>query len=331
MSPTSPIAHYNILDRMGEGGIGEVYRARDTKVGRTVALKLISPAIAHDPARLRRLLESASAALALSHPNIATLWEVAEADGYHYLAYEFAAGRRLRDESGGVAMNPRRALDLAVQIADGVADAHSHGIIHGDLRPDTVVVTTKGSAKILDFGLAPWTNGGALRSRAARSTANLPPDAISVLAYLSPEQALGDTIDQRTDVFSLGTLTYELVTGRNPFAAATAGDTIVNVIQGAIPPPSQVNPAVPKDLDAVIAHALTRDLGQRQQSAAAFAAELRSVAAVLDVRSGDVNDEPSSLLPIDESPDRQAAGLLAGALLAAAAAAALVWWLLSRG
>ena len=330
MTPPTPIAHYNILDRLGEGGIGEVYRARDTKVGRTVALKLVSPAIASDPARLHRLLEAASTAAALSHPNIATLWDVGEADGYHYLAYEFAAGRRLRDESGGVAMNPRRALDLAVQIADGVADAHAHGVIHGDLRPDTIAVTTKGSAKVLDFGLAPWTNGGALRSRAARSTEGLPADAVSVLAYLSPEQALADAVDQRTDVFSLGTITYELVTGRNPFAAATAADTIVNVIQGPIPPPSQVTPAVPKDLDAVIARALTRDLGQRQQSAAALAAELRSVAAVLDVRSGDVH-EPSALLPIDESPDRQAAGLLAGALIAAAAAAALVWWFLSRG
>jgi serine/threonine protein kinase len=330
MSLPTPIAHYNILDRMGEGGIGELYRARDTKVGRTVALKVVSPAIAGDPSRLQRLLEAASAALSLSHPNIATLWDVGEADGIHYLAYEFAAGRRLRDESGGVAMNPRRALDLAVQIADGVADAHSHGVIHGDLRPDTIVVTTKGSAKILDFGLAPWTNGGRLRSRAARGTSDLPADAVSVLGYLSPEQALGDTVDQRTDVFSLGTLTYELVTGRNPFAAATASDTIVNVIRGAIPPPSQVNAAVPKDLDVVIARALTRDLGQRQQSAAAFAAELRSVGAVLDVRSGDAH-QASALLPIDESPDRQAAGLLTGALIAAAAAAVLVWWFLTRG
>jgi serine/threonine protein kinase len=329
MAPPTPIAHYNILDRMGEGGIGEVYRARDTKVGRTVALKLVSAAIAADPVRLARLLEAASAALALSHPNIATLWDVGQAEGFHYLAYEFAAGRRLRDESGGVPMNPRRALDLAIQIADGVADGHAHGVIHGDLRPDTIVVTTKGSAKILDFGLAPWTNGGEVRSRAARRADALPTDSVSVVAYLSPEQALGDTVDQRTDVFSLGTLAYELVTGRNPFAAATAADTVVNVIQGPIPPPSETNPGVPKDLDAVIARALTRDLGQRQQSAAALAAELRSVAAVLDVRSGDVQDEPSALLPIDESPDRQAAGLLAGALIAAAAAAAAVWWFLS--
>jgi serine/threonine protein kinase len=329
MTPPPSIAHYNILDRLGEGGIGEVFRARDTKVGRTVALKVVSPAIAGDPPRLRRLLESAASALALSHPNIATLWDIGEADGFHYLAYEFAAGRRLREESAGVAMNPRRALDLAVQLADGVADGHAHGVIHGDLRPDTIVVTTKGSAKILDFGMAPWTHGGALRSRAARAADTLPPDAVPVLAYLSPEQALGDAIDQRTDVFTLGTLTYELVTGRNPFEAPTAAGTIVNVIRGAVPPPSQTNPAVPKDLDAVIARALTRDLGERQQSAAALAAELRSVAAVLDVRSGD-SHEPSALLPIDETPDRQAAGMLAGALIGAAVLAALVWWLLSR-
>ena len=329
MTPPTPIAHYNILDRLGEGGIGEVYRARDTKVGRTVALKLVTPEITGDPARLRRLLDAATAAAGLSHPNIATLWEVGEADGFHYLAYEFAAGRKLRDESGGAAMNARRALDLAVQIADGVADAHAHGVIHGDLRPDTIVVTSKGSAKILDFGMAPWTAGGMLRSRAARSAREMPADAVSVLAYMSPEQALGGAIDPATDVFSLGTLTYELVTGRNPFAAATPAETVVNVIQGTVAPPSQANATVPKELDAVIASALTRDLGQRQQSAAAFAAELRSVAAMLDVRSGDVH-ESSALLPIDETPDRQAAGLLTGALVAAAAAAVAIWWLLSR-
>lgn len=329
MTPPTTVAHYNILDRIGGGGIGEVFRARDTKVGRTVALKLVAPAIADDPARLARLLEDASAAATLSHPNIATLWDVGDDQGLHYLAYEFAAGRRLREESAGAAMNPRRALDLAVQIADGVADGHAHGVIHGDLRPDTIVVTAKGSAKILDFGLAPWTLGGAVRARAAASADALPQDAVSVAAYLSPEQALGSAVDTRTDVFSLGTIAYELVTGRNPFAAATASATIVNVIRGSVPPPSEANPAVPKELDAVLAHALTRDLAQRQQSAAAFAAELRSVAAVLDVRSGDVH-EPSALLPIDESPDRQAAGLLAGALTAAAAGAALVWWWLSR-
>jgi eukaryotic-like serine/threonine-protein kinase len=323
------IAHYNILEPIGSGGLGEVYRARDTKVGRTVALKVVGPHIAGDPQALARLLEEAAAAARLSHPNIATLWDVGAADGITYLAYEFIAGRRLRDEAGGVAMNPRRALDLAIQIADGVADAHAHDVIHGDLRPDTVMVTAKGSAKILDFGMAAWTKGGALRALAAKDPDALPPDAVAVLAYLSPEQAIGSAVDARTDVFSLGTLAYELVTGKNPFAGATAAHTIMNVIRGYATPPSEANPATPKDLDPILARALAPDLSNRQQSAAAFAAELRSVAAVLDVRTGDAT-APSALLPIDDTPDRHAASLLVGALVAAAAAFAAIWWWLTR-
>lgn len=324
---TTAIAHYNLLDQIGTGGIGDVFRARDAKVGRTVALKIVSPSIASDPARLNEFLEDAHLAAALSHPNIATLWDVGEADGHHYLAYEFAAGRRLKEEAGGAPMNPRRALDLAVQIADGVAEGHSNGVIHGDLRPDTITVTAKGNAKILDFGLAHWTNGGALRAQAARSTDGLPADAVGVLAYMSPEQAIGNAVDPRTDVFSLGTITYELVTGKNPFAALTPAATLMNITRGTVPPASTVNAAVPKELDALLTRALTRDLDHRQQSAAALAAELRSVAAMLDVRTGDTT-QPSALLPIDETPDRQAAGMLTGALIAAAAIAALLFWLL---
>jgi serine/threonine protein kinase len=323
------IAHYNLLEKIGAGGIGDVYRARDTKVGRTVALKIVSSAIASDPARLARLVEDAQAAARLSHPNIATLWDVGEAEGQTYLAYEFAAGRRLRDELGGGAMNPRRALDLAVQIADGVADAHAQGVIHGDLRPDTVIVTAKGSAKILDFGMAPWTRGGAARASAAASPEKLPPEAVNIVAYMSPEQAVGSGVDARTDVFSLGTLTYEMVTGKNPFAAPTVGDTLVNVIQGRLPLPSEADGAVPQELDAILQRAFARDLSQRQQSAASLAAELRSVAAMLDVRTGDVA-APSALLPIDDRPDRNAAGVLVLALLAFVATAAGVWWWLSR-
>jgi serine/threonine protein kinase len=324
---TTSVAHYNLLDQIGTGGIGDVFRARDAKVGRTVALKILSPWIASDPTRLNELLEDARLAAALSHPNIATLWDIGEADGHHYLAYEFAAGRRLTEEAGGAPMNPRRALDLAVQIADGVAEGHSNGVIHGDLRPDTITVTAKGNAKILDFGLARWTHGGAWRVQAARSIAELPADAAGVLAYMSPEQALGNAVDSRSDVFSLGTITYELVTGKNPFAAATPAETLMNITRGTVPPASTVNAAAPKELDALLARALTRDLELRQQSAAALAAELRSVAAMLDVRTGDTS-QPSALLDIDDTPDKQAAGVLTGALVAAAAAAALIFWLL---
>jgi serine/threonine protein kinase len=323
------IAHYNILEPIGAGGMGEVFRARDTKVGRTVALKIVGPPVSGNAARLRRLREDAALAAQLSHPNIAALWDVGEYGRQTYLAYEFIAGRRLRDESGGVPMNLRRALDLAVQLADGVSDAHARGILHGDLRPDTVMVTAKGSAKILDFGMAPWTRGGALRARAASEPDALPPDAVGVLAYLSPEQALGGAVDPRTDVFSLGVIVYELLTGTNPFAAATAGQTIVNVIQAHVTPPSEANAAVPADLDPILARALAPDLAQRHQSAVALAADLRMVSAVLDVRTGDAS-APSALLPLDDSPDRKASGLLAGALVAAAAVFALAWWLISR-
>lgn len=325
----SSIAHYNLLDKIGDGAVGEVYRARDTKVGRTVALKIVAPPIAEDRERLTRLMDDARAASVLSHPNVATLFDFGEADGHAYLAYEFAAGRPLADEMRGAAMNPRRALDLAIQIVDGVADAHAHGILHGDLRPGTVIVTDKGSAKILDFGMAPWTRGGVVRSGAARHPEKLPTYAPTIVAYLSPEQAIGGVVDVRTDVFTMGTLAYEMMTGTNPFAGATPAETLVNVIKGPIPPASQVNPAVPTELDAVLEHALTRDLEKRQQSAAAFAAELRSVAAILDVRTGDVA-EPSELLPIDESPDKSASGLLTAALLVAAAAAGVVWWFLAH-
>jgi serine/threonine protein kinase len=327
MTPPTAIAHYNLLDRMGEGGIGEVYRARDTKVGRTVALKVVSPAIAASPDRLARLLEDAAAAATLSHPNIATLWDVGEADGHHYLAYEFTAGHRLREEAAGTPLNPRRALDLAIQIADGVAEAHAHGVIHGDLRPDTVVVTGKGSAKILDFGMAPWTRGGAARVRAAQSPDALPPEAVRIVAYMSPEEAIGGAVDGRSDVFALGTITYELVTGKNPFSGPSASDTIFNIIKGTPKPPSQLNSAVPPDLDATITKALSPDIAQRQQSAAAFAAELRTVAAILDVRSGDTI-EPSADLQIDDTPDRNSAALLTAVLVLFAAVAAALWWFL---
>jgi serine/threonine protein kinase len=319
--PPRAISHYNLLERIGEGAFGEVYRARDTKVGRTVALKLVPESVFTDTATRQTFLEDARAASALSHPNIATLFDVGEYDGGCYLAYEFASGVTLRQESAGRAVHPRRAVELAVQIADALADGHAHGVLHTDLRPDTVFVTQKGSAKVLAFGMARWTRGGRTRAVASASPESLGPDAITVVSYMSPEQAIGGAVDSRTDVFSLGVVLYEMLAGRNPFAAPTASQTVMNVIAAAAPPPAAAASAS-GDFEAIIMRAIAKEIDKRHQSAASFSAELRSVGAILDVRSGD--SVPGDLLPLD---DDSGSGRWWAAALAVAALAAVAWWL----
>jgi serine/threonine protein kinase len=320
------VAHYNLLERIGEGGLGEVYRARDTRVGRTVALKLTPSQLIATAARRGRFLEHARAAMSLSHPNIATLFDFGEHDGGWYLAYEFAPGITLRDQIGGRPMHTRHALEIAVQLADALADAHARGVVHTDLRPDNVIITAKGSSKILDFGLAAWTRGGAVRARAAVDPDALSGDDVRVAAYLSPEQALGEVVDARTDVFSLGLIVYEMLTGKNPFAAPTASATLMNIIRNSPPSILQLQSDVPVDLDAILTRALAKDLAVRQQSAASLAAELRSLGAVLDVRAGET--APGDLLPLDDEGGGSGNWWLLALLVLAVIA--VLWWMLAR-
>lgn len=322
------IAHYNLLERIGEGSLGEVYRARDTKVGRTVALKVLPEALVQDEAAREVLMSDARATATLSHPNIATLFDVGQDVAQHgecYLAYEYATGITLSQEIGGRPIHPRRAVELAVQIAEALADAHSQGLLHTDLRTDTIVVTPKGNAKVLDFGMARWTRGGAVRARAARAADSLGPDALPIVSYLSPEQALGGLVDARTDVFSLAVILYEMLTGRNPFAGATAAATVMNVISKPAPPPSTINRDVIPDLDAIVLRALAKDIDARQQSAAAFSAELRSVGAMLDVRAGDLSSD--ELLPLDDEGSN--AGMWLTVVFLVGIAGLVAWWVLT--
>jgi serine/threonine protein kinase len=314
------IADYIVLDRIGEGGLGEVWRARDTKVGRTVALKVLPVALLEDPGRRGRLLEDARAAATLSHPNIAALYDV----GDDYLVYEYASGTTLRKLMTGQPMNTRHALDLAVQLTDATAEAHAHGVLHTDLRPETIIVTGKGSAKILDFGMAAWTKGGAIRSNVMSAAAA--PSVDDIVPYLSPEQAVGRAVDARTDVFSLGVIIYEMLTGRNPFAASNATETIRNIVRATPVPASRVNAQLPPDLDPVLLRALAKDVDARQQSAASLSAELRTVAAVLDVRSGDSG--PSDLIPLDD--DGGSGWWWVAVFLIVVAIAIGVWWWIRR-
>jgi serine/threonine protein kinase len=323
-TPTS-IAHYNLLEQIGHGGLGEVYRAQDTKVGRTVALRLVPSSVFGDEAGKTAFRQSLKEAAALSHPNIATLFDFGETGDRLYVAHEFVAGITLRQEMAGRPVNPRRALELAVQLADALAEAHSRDIVHGDLRPDTLMVTGKGSAKILEFGLSRWTAGGRARTAVARSPEAIGADPAGVAAYLSPEQALGNVIDPRSDLFSVGSIVYEMLIGRAPFAAAMPSAAVMNVIRMSPMRASSLNPNLPVELDAIISRALAKGLDDRYQSAASLAAELRSVEAVLDVRSGET--ALSDLIPLDEERSN---GKWIG-LFVAIVIAAVVWWYLMSG
>jgi TolB-like protein len=277
------LGQYRVLDRIGAGGMGEVYRARDTRLGRTVAIKVLPDAVADDPDRRARFVREAQAAAALSHPNIAALYEIGEDRGRLFLVFEFVPGEPLRTVIGGRPLNPRRAVQCATQIADALADAHAAGIVHRDIKPDNIIITPKGNAKILDFGLATWTAGGAARELAV-TTVETGGVALGTVAYMSPEQARGEPLDHRTDIFSLGVVLHEMLTGTAPFRGTTATAVALQIVQALAPPPSSANPAVPRELDAVVAKALEKQPDQRYGSAAALAGDLRAVDAALGER-----------------------------------------------
>ncbi|HEY3382824.1 MAG TPA: protein kinase [Vicinamibacterales bacterium] len=278
--------HYKILERLGSGGIGEVCRARDARMGRTVALRLVAPAIAGDPLRRDALLADAALAAALSHPHIAALFDFGEEDGRVYLAHEYVTGGPLEALLAGRPFDVTLALEFAVQLADALAEAHRQGIVHGDLRPWTIFVTPAEQTKVVDFGLSNWTTGGVARKTFAErlgsgQAADIP--AGQLAAYLSPEQVLGGRIDHRTDIFSLGVILYQMLTGRSPFLASTATETAMNVLQLIPPAPTCENPALPAEFDRIITRALAKSLEGRYPDAATMAADLRAMAARLDV------------------------------------------------
>lgn len=319
------IGHYNLLEPIGREAIGQVYRARDTKVGRTVALKILDPALVADDTRRTALFDEARLAAKLSHPNIAALFEASESAGVCYFVYEFAVGAPLHEEMGGRPMNPRRAVELCIQIADALADGHAAGILHGDLRPETIGVTAKGSAKLLDFGMWRWTRGGLVRRAAARAPESLPDEDAVIASYMAPEQALGGTTDGRADLFCLGTILYEMLTGRNPFKAPSVPDTVMNVVSVTPSPPSATTPGIPAELDAIAVRALAKTVEGRFQSAASFSAQLRSVAAALDVRPDDRGGD--FLLSVDDEADRTPTAVWIAGGAGVAAIAAVVWWM----
>lgn len=261
MQPLGLVSHYNLLERLDLAGPGELYRARDTRLGRTVSLRLLPPEFAREPETRVALLERVQSLAALSHPNITALFDAGEHEGRVYLVYEFLKGQSLRAEMAGRMMNVRRAVELAIQMADAVADAHAAGFIHGGLSPDSIVVTAKGHVKIPAFELAAY--GGFDEAEGA----------IRLRDYDSPEEARGQATDERSDIYSVGAVLYEMLTTRRPLHRGAAA-------------PSVSNRHVPPELDDVVLRAVAPNPDSRLQSAATLAAELRAVAAILEVRGG---------------------------------------------
>ena len=319
----SAVGQYNILERLGGGALGDVFRARDTRAGRTVALMVAPPELIASPTRRARFLADAHKASQLNHPNIAMLFNIIEQDGGCYLAYEFAAGPSLRDEMAGGALEVRSALHLATHIADALSEGHARGVVHGDVRPDTVVVTPKGSVKVLNFGMTMWTMGGVARAKAATAPDSMHREEALVAGYVAPEQARGAPVEPSGDLFALGVVSYEMLTGRAPFAASTPAETIRRVMNERPVRPSVANPDLPAEVDAIVMKLLAKDPKARYATAAAVAADIRRVSSTIDA----LMDEPPRGEPGPRAKDGSSLFIWLAVLVVLALAAAM-WFFL---
>ncbi len=275
------VSHYRIVEKLGAGGMGEVYLAEDMKLGRKVAIKILSEEYTTNRDRLHRFEQEACAASALNHPNILTIHEVGNDEGRHYIATEYIDGLTLRRKIGGAQLEASEILDIAVQVASALEEAHAAGIIHRDIKPDNIMVRRNGYVKVLDFGLAKLTESSIDREPSdgeASTRVLVQTDAGVVMGtshYMSPEQARGKPVDARSDIWSLGVVIYEMVAGRTPFEGETSTDVIVAITQKEPPPLLRFAPNVPAELDWIVTKALRKDREERYQTVKELLVDLR--------------------------------------------------------
>ena len=275
------IKHYEVEAELGKGGMGVVYRARDSRLGRAVALKLLPQQFAGDADRRRRFVQEARAACAVNHPAIAQVYDIDEEDGAIFIAMELVEGKTVRQLLLGRELDLLGALGVGIQVGEGLAKAHEAGIVHRDIKAENVIVTPDGHAKILDFGLAKLMDSGAAQgdelSRMETVARTQPGFVVGTLRYMSPEQARGLAVDHRSDLFSLGVLIYEMVTGQLPFGGNTALDTMHAIAFEEIRPVTSMRANVPQSLQRAVTRCLRKQAKDRYPDAKELVADLRSV------------------------------------------------------
>jgi serine/threonine protein kinase/sugar lactone lactonase YvrE len=290
------LAHYRIIDRLGAGGMGEVYLAEDTKLGRKVALKVLPHSLIADEQSKRRFIQEAKTASSLSHPNIITIYEISSDNGHDFIAMEYVEGETVRGMLSGPRIKTARAADLIAQTASALAAAHEAGIIHRDIKPENLMVTRASQVKVLDFGLAKLVEAqrpSLVTSDAdadtyilsQKSVRTMPGTVLGTVSYMSPEQAEGQPVDRRSDIFSLGVVLYEILGGKRPFEGKSAIDTLHAIINDEPPSIVELNPALPYEVTELLGKAIAKDRAERYQHAGDFELDLRRFRRALETNS----------------------------------------------